>query len=105
MSKLGNTLLLALVIYFLVLPRLVSAEEDEENDSGCSVVVNSATTLTYKIVAIFSTLIVGVFGVCSPIFGLDLVEILFVLSPYPTCVIALIPLCPPHSSWCHRELH
>ncbi|KAG5388085.1 hypothetical protein IGI04_029626 [Brassica rapa subsp. trilocularis] len=45
MSKLGNTLLSRLVIYLLVLPLLVSAAAEEENDFSCSVPVNSATTL------------------------------------------------------------
>ena len=79
MSKLGNTLRSRLVIYLLVLPLLVSAAAEEENDVSCSVPVNSATALKYKIIAIFSTLIIGFFGVCLPIFGLDLVEDL--LSP------------------------
>ncbi|KAF2550048.1 hypothetical protein F2Q68_00034857 [Brassica cretica] len=45
MSKLGNTLRSRLVIYLLVLPLLVSAAAEEENDFSCSVPVNSATAL------------------------------------------------------------
>ncbi|KAH0862175.1 hypothetical protein HID58_079386 [Brassica napus] len=62
MSKLGNTLRSRLVIYLLVLPLRVSAAAEEENDFSCSVPVNSATGLKYKIIAIFSTLIIGFFG-------------------------------------------
>ncbi|KAL0853696.1 hypothetical protein Bca101_058848 [Brassica carinata] len=89
MSKPGNTLLLALVIYLIVLPILVSAAAEEENDFDCSVAVNSATALNYKIIAIFSTLIVGAFGVCSPIFGLDLVEDFNLVSPSVICLTCL----------------
>ncbi|CAN6891140.1 unnamed protein product, partial [Brassica oleracea] len=93
MSKLGNTLRSRLVIYLLVLPLLVSAAAEEENDFSCSVPVNSATALKYKIIAIFSTLIIGFFGVCLPIFGLDLVEDL--LSPVTGSILISICLTAP----------
>ncbi|KAL0753069.1 hypothetical protein Bca101_090737 [Brassica carinata] len=86
MSKLGNTLRSRLVINLLVLPLLVSAAAEEENDFSCSVPVNSATALKYKIIAIFSTLIIGFFGVCLPIFGLDLVEDLLSPSLTSSCL-------------------
>ncbi|CAG7897836.1 unnamed protein product [Brassica rapa] len=66
----GKPLTVVYLVALLVLT--VSAAAEEGNDSGCSAAVNSATELKYKIVAIFSTLIFGVFGVCLPIFGLDL---------------------------------
>ncbi|KAF8098211.1 hypothetical protein N665_0271s0028 [Sinapis alba] len=62
------------VYWIVVLLLVVSAAAAEEgNNSVCSAAVNSATDLKYKILAIFSTLIVGVFGVCWPIFdfGVD----------------------------------
>lgn len=65
----GKSLIVVYLLALLVLT--VSAAAEEGNDSGCSAAVNSATELKYKIVAIFSTLIFGVFGVCLPIFGLD----------------------------------
>ncbi|CAN6976946.1 unnamed protein product, partial [Brassica rapa subsp. trilocularis] len=64
---------LTVVFYLVALLFIVSGAAEEGNDCGCSAAaVNSATDLKYKIVAIFSTFIVGVFGVCLPIFGLDL---------------------------------
>ncbi|CAN7132290.1 unnamed protein product [Brassica rapa subsp. narinosa] len=65
----GKSLIVVYLVALLVLT--VSAAAEEGNDSGCSAAVNSATDLKYKIVAIFSTLIFGVFGVRLPIFGLD----------------------------------
>ena len=68
-TEMGKPLTVVYLVALLVLT--VSAAAEEGNDSGCSAAVNSATDLKYKIVAIFSTLIFGVFGVCLPIFGLD----------------------------------
>ncbi|XP_033133489.1 probable zinc transporter 12 isoform X1 [Brassica rapa] len=67
----GKPLTVVYLVALLVLT--VSAAAEEGNDSGCSAAaaVNSEKDLKYKIVAIFSTLIFGVFGVCLPIFGLD----------------------------------
>ena len=69
--EMGKSLIVVYLVALLVLT--VSAAAEEGNDSGCSAAaaVNSAKDLKYKIVAIFSTLILGVFGVCLPIFGLD----------------------------------
>ncbi|XP_024015828.1 probable zinc transporter 12 [Eutrema salsugineum] len=72
MGKLGKPYLpqiSVLVICSIVLPLLVSAAEEEETVCGCSA--------AYKIIAIFSTLIFGVFGVCLPIFGLHPDNVLF----------------------------
>ncbi|CAA7028189.1 unnamed protein product [Microthlaspi erraticum] len=96
MGKIERTLISALVLYVTLLLLVISAAVKEANDFSYSAAVNTATDLKYKIIAIFSTLIIGAFGVCIPIFGLDPHGIFFlcvrILSPtaiIATCFILL----------------
>lgn len=75
----------------VVLPLLVSAAAAEENDCfGFATAFNSATALEYKIIAIFATLIVGVFGVCFAIFGFHVDGLFFFLvKPFGSGVISV----------------
>jgi len=72
MSRFRKTLVSAFVLCLVIFPLLVSAAE-EENQCGGSKggsAAEKASALKYKIIAFFSILIAGVFGVCLPIFGL-----------------------------------
>ncbi|CAA7028187.1 unnamed protein product [Microthlaspi erraticum] len=96
MGKLEKTLISALVIYVTLLLLIVCAAVKEANDFSYSAAINTATDIKYKIIAIFSTLIVGAFGVCIPIFGLDphgsfflFVRILSPTAIFVTCFILL----------------
>ncbi|KAL0854899.1 hypothetical protein Bca101_060051 [Brassica carinata] len=75
----GKPLISNLIVYSVLVLTVSAAAAEEGNDCGYSAAVNSATDLKYKIVAIFSTLIVGVFGICLPIFGVDVDGIIYAL--------------------------
>ncbi|CAA7035098.1 unnamed protein product [Microthlaspi erraticum] len=73
MGRLKKTLISACLLYLAILPLIVSSAKEEDKCGGSNGRVSAAekaTTLNYKIGALFSILIAGVFGVCLPIFGL-----------------------------------
>ncbi|CAH2043898.1 unnamed protein product [Thlaspi arvense] len=73
MRSLPKTLISTFVLFLAIVPLLVSAAEEENQcggSNGGGSAAEKATALKYKIGAVFSILVAGVFGVCSPIFGL-----------------------------------
>ncbi|CAL9244562.1 unnamed protein product [Arabidopsis halleri] len=72
MSRFRKTLISAFLLYLVILPILVSAAEEENECGGSSggSAAEKASALKYKIIAFFSILFAGIFGVCLPIFGL-----------------------------------
>lgn len=87
----GKPLISNLIVYSVLVLTVSVAAAEEGNDYGCSAAVNSATDLKYKIVAIFSTLIVGVFGVCLPIFGVDVDGIIYALVKHVGAYVMGLP--------------
>ncbi|CAA7035028.1 unnamed protein product [Microthlaspi erraticum] len=99
----GKTLISALVVYLVVVPLLVSAAaaaaEEEFYYFGFAPIFaasNSATALEHKMKAILATFIVGVFGVCLAIFGMD--EFFFPLLSHfgsvAMCAISILYIIP-----------
>lgn len=73
MGRFQKALISTCLLYLVILPLLVSSAKEEDECGGSNGKVyaaEKAKTLNYKIGALFSILIAGVFGVCLPIFGL-----------------------------------